>query len=161
MRIAFVHNIYYIWLTYRQQIRPRFSNKTLYVGDIEADIPPARETSQKETQKFKNNHLVLIKNISNALESVKLRQFNRKESHSKPSPIVQSNFTVQLSSQVQSSPVHVLYYVLVFLMFAKLLIPRYADELKRKNCGMIQQITSSYNTSCICLPLRRRSLSCL
>ena len=74
----------------------------MYIADIEADIPPPRETSQKERQKFKNNHFVFLKNISYILESVKLRLFNEKESHSKSSPIVQSNCPVQLSSPVQS-----------------------------------------------------------
>ena len=53
-------------------------NKTLYIANIEADIPPPRETSQKERQKFKNNHFVFLKNIPYTLESVKLRLFNGK-----------------------------------------------------------------------------------
>ena len=89
-------------MSYRKQIRPRLSNKTLYIADIEADIPP-RETSQKERQKFKNNHFVFLKNISYTLESIKVRLFNRKESHSKSSPIVQSNCPVQLSRQTVQS----------------------------------------------------------
>ena len=65
LRIVFVHNIYYIFanLSLANKTNIRFSNKTWYIADIGADIPPARETSQKETQKFKNNHFVFLKNI--------------------------------------------------------------------------------------------------
>ena len=101
LRIVFVHNIYYIFANLSlATIRPQFSKKTLYIADIEADIAPARETSQKETQKFKNNHFAFLKNIE-------LRLFNRKESQSN-SPVQLSSPIVQSNCPVQSSPCFVL-----------------------------------------------------
>ena len=92
LRIVFVHNIYYIFAKLSlANIRPQFSNKP---------IVHSRHRG-RYTQKFKNNHFTFLKNIEK-----------------NPSPIVQSNCPVQLSSPtVQSncpvqlsSPVHVLYY---------------------------------------------------
>ena len=116
-------------MSYRKQIRPRLSNKTLYIADIEADIPP-RETSQKERQKFKNNHFVFLKNISYTLESIKVRLFNRKESHSKSSPIVQSNCPGKLSSPGGDRGVNIprfsnLFFSLPYLFVNYLLPPAF------------------------------------
>ena len=115
MRNARAHKFQWSGPTVHSSTVPQLSNKTLYIAGIEQIYrPPARETSQKETQKFKNNHFVSFKNIE-------LHVFNRNNS----SPIVQSNCPVQLSSPtvqsncpvqlssptVQSNcPVHVLYY---------------------------------------------------
>ena len=111
MRIVLIHNICYILAN--QSLANMYIyiyvHKTLYIADIETDIPPPRETSQKERQEFKNNHFVFLKNISYTLESVKLRLFKGKnpipfEIQSKlSSPTVQSNCPVQLSSPTVQS----------------------------------------------------------
>ena len=85
LRIVFVHNIYYIFAKLSlANIRPRFSNKP---------IVHSRHRG-RYTQKFKNNHFTLIS--SKTSNCVYLIDKN-------PSPIVQSNCPVQLSSPTVQS----------------------------------------------------------
>ena len=93
LRIVFVHNIYYIFAKLSlANIRSRFSNKP---------IVHSRHRG-RYTQKFKNNHFTFLK-TSNCVYLIEKN----------PSPIVQSNCPVQLSSPtVQSSPCFVLCHLI-------------------------------------------------